>query len=605
MISEIQISELIARIHTWGKQENTAYKKEDKERAKYFSDVHMNISELKLSVSYHADYGVFPEKLILDAAPNETDPEFNYRKKNYKQITKPIWDKALGQTYRIFNPQNYHTNWKEQEYEDFFLYTYPLYGSYPQFFKDVVHAMKFADPNSVLACKPQFIPGDFTEEGEFIVDQSEPITPIAELYTADQCFEYREGNYALLLTKYYSPITVGNKEVDEGLVFEIYDDTNIYRVYQIGKKEDWDFEYYLYYRHGWESMPAWKLKGKRVYHPIETLYYSHFMCAVPNLDMAAIYNSTQFGVINKVAYPTRWYFEDECDTCNGSKFIHDYELGTNTTCNVCHGTGKKFTFSWGKDYKIPMPQNLTDTDTQQLPTPPIGDHSPSLSAPEFLETKIEKLLSTAFTNLNIEVTEQPTGVSATEVKDDQENKYTFLLQITDEEFDLLQNSLDAQAYMRWGEKYEGDRIEITPPSEFSIRSSYELTDEYKTAIEAKMPVIFQKKILEENLKQRFKGDTEMEKILQIVIAVDPLMTKTDMEVSALVNSQIIPKWRAVLHHFIYQFIEELNIDGKFFDKDPADQKKELEAMAKTLASETDVNTADSILQSIPKLAPQN
>jgi len=589
MLDEKEILLIVSSIHNWGKQHDSTKKKV------YFSEVHKNISELRESVSYHADYNIFPEKLITSAAPNETEPEYKYRKANYKQITKPVWDKALAQTYRIWNKQNSHIKWKEEDYENYFNYEYPLYGSYPQFFQDVVHKMKFADPNAVLAAKPKFIPGAYNE-GEFIVDQSEKVQPITELYSADQVFEYKEGEYTLLLTKYKSDIIIGNDTKKEGHVFELYDDMNIWQIIQVGKQNEWEFEAHVYYKHNWEAMPAWKLKGVRVYDPIETIYYSHFMCAVPNLDMAAVFNSTQFGVINKVAYPTRWYFEDECETCEGEGYT-DFD-GDRRNCTICKGSGKKFTFSWGKDFVIPMPKNLTDEDTTQLPNPPFGSETPSMDAPEFLDKKIERLLGTAFVNLNMDITEEPTGVSATEVKDDQENKYTFLVQITSEEYDLLQTSLDAQAYMRFGGKYESERIEVISPSEFSIRSSYELTEEYKTATEAKLPVIFQTKILEENIKQRFKGDTDMEKKLEVIIYSDPLMTKTDTEVIALVNAMMIPKWRAVLHTFAYQFIDELNKDGKWFDKKLEEKKKDLEDLAQTQAKELETRSAQEILKTI-------
>ncbi len=145
----------------------------------------------------------------------------------------------------------------------------------------------------------------------------------------------------------------------------------------------------------------------------------------------------------------------------------------------------------------------------------------------------------------------PNGQTATETKIDQEDKYTFLLQISREVFELLQASMDAHGYMRWGDTYENNRIEIIAPNEFSIRSSSELTAEYQIASDAKLPTIFQQRILMENLKQRFKGDSVMERKLEIVQQADPLMTKTDMDIQALVSNQLIPKWRAVLHHFIY------------------------------------------------------
>lgn len=562
-------------------------------KEKYFSETHKLISEMQENISYHAVFGVFPYKLINSAAPSEDAKEFKYRKENYKQVTKPVWDRQLSQTYRIFNEQNFSINYKDDVFKQYFCEEYPTYQSLLKFFKDYVHKQKFADANSVVAVKPKFLP---TKEidGEIVFDQSQEISPIAEMYSAKQVFEYAEGEYCLLLSNSKNKLQDG-----EGLIFEFYDKNDIWIIRQIGEKTEYKFEYEIFYSHNYGVLPAWKLQGIPIYHPIEMIYYSHFACAIPNLDQAAFLSNTQFGVIHKNAFPTRWYYEDTCAGCDGRGRYEDGEDWT--TCNQCKGTGKKFTFSWGKDYVIPMPQNLIDQDTTQLPNPPFGTHDPTTTAIEFLEAKIKTLLDTAFLNL-LDNSEKPTGKSATEILEEKDNKSSFFIQISNEEFSLLKKIFDAHGFMRWGEKYLKNSIEINEPVEFGMRTSAELTDEFKIAAEAKLPSVFQEKLLLENLKQRFKGDVSMQRKMNIVVKSDVLLTKTDIEISSLISNNIIPKWRATLHLYAFQILNELNElygDG-FFEKPDEEIRQLLIAESKKIDSETQTRSADSILNELTK-----
>ena len=598
-LSEDQILALINEVKEW---QERATKKNAKEEDEYFNSVHHETSEHAEHLSYHADFGVFPDDLIEKAAPNETKEEYEYRKANYKQVTKPAWDKALSFVYRVFNEQNYTIDWKEEEYKEYFTYEFPKFGDYIKFYKQVVTPMKFADPNAVLVIKPYEIPTKvaYDEEGNEMekADQSAQISPTIELHKSKNVLICKEGEYALLLREKRVPVKVGAKWKNEGLFLELYDANNIYHIRQYGDRDAYTFELELYYSHNWDFLPAWRLGGVPVYTQEEYYYNSYFSGALPNLDQAAIFASTQFGVISKVAYPTRWYYSDNCSTCNGDKFTLDFDSGERQRCTSCNGTGKSFTWSWGKDFEIPMPQNLTDQDTTQLPTPPFGMVDIGTNAIEFLDKKVASLIETAFANLNIDITSKPNGQTATESKIDREEAFSFLMQVSSELFSLLQNTIDAMAYMRWMDKYEGSRIEIIAPSEFTIRSSEVLTEEFSTAMDAKLPAPYLAKILQEGVRQRFKGNYDTERTLEVVAAVDSLMTKTDMEIASLLGAGIIQKWQGVLHTNIYNFIaQEVAVNEAFLMGDIwADIYPKLKQRADEMAVTANVRTAEQILR---------
>lgn len=591
MLTTKDIDDIVGRLNKWG----TGSKKEP-----YYSSAHKFISQLRERVSYHSDYDVFPEKLIASAAPNESAAEFKYRKSNYKQKTKPVWDKALSATYRIFNEQNYKIDWKEKDYKEYFTYTYPVHGDYVQFFKDVVHKMKFADPNAVLAVKPSYIPGEFIGD-EFIADQSKQIEPIAELFVADCVFEYIEGVYCLLKTQRKSDITVAGKTKKEGLIFELYDTNTIYLLTQTGDQKDWLFDVSEYYQHNWESLPAWKLKGHVQYDAVERLYYSYFMGAVADLDEALFLNSTLFGATNRVAFPTRWFYEDACSSCSGKGFTIDYSSGNDTKipCELCGATGKKMTWTWGKDIVIPMPENLTATDTTQLPTPPAGVIDPSVASLTFLNDKVKALLDSAFIPLNIETASKPNGQTATEVAIDRDEFFSFLIQISKEEFYLLIQSIDAHAYMRWGDAYEGKRITVSPPTEFELRNSQERIAEIGTAKTSGMPQAYIDKLITEDVSQRFQSDTDIQRVVELGIYCDGLQGLSDGTITNLINRGVIDKWKETLHYYKFNYLYALvNADASYLEKSNDEIKAELEAKAKADTLVPAQRKADDILQSL-------
>ena len=257
MTEELLIN-IVERLTSWGKKQKKGMKDDDK----YFCEEHEKTSEHEEELSYHSVYGVFPEKLILKAAPNETKEEFEYRKENYKQITKPSWDKAESFIYRIWNKQNYDIEWSNEDFEQYFTVDFPKYENYLSFFRDVVTKRKLSDPNAVLVVKPYYVPyTEIEEEGEVMLvpDQSEMISPYVVIYSSKDVFMYEEGEFTLVKRKEKTVVRKDGKNVKEGYWFELYDKNTIYWIKQVGKKEDYTFEIEVYYEHEYESLPAWRL----------------------------------------------------------------------------------------------------------------------------------------------------------------------------------------------------------------------------------------------------------------------------------------------------------------------------------------------------------
>lgn len=561
---------------------------------KYYDGIHEEISKLYERVSYHSEFGKFPNDLFVKACPNQTPEEFTYNKETYRQKTKASWDKAVSATYRIWNEQNYSIDYKNDEQKEYFTFLYPYHGDFEAWFKDVIHPAKLADPNGVVAVFP-IIPTRKveTENGiEEVVVQSELISPVCKYFDADDVWVFRP-DFCMLQTEEKSKVFEGGKEKKEGLVFLVYTTQDIYKVTQKGDKNKYQFDYELYFNHAWDYLPCFKLKGI----PQEEIYHSYFMGAIPFLEDAILTDANFRAVKHRLAYPTRWYYTDNCNDCRGDKYIE--ENGERHACATCKGTGKRMTFSPFRDYEIPMPENLTSADVTNLPTPPFGSDSPDTTALEFLKKEVQDLTEQGFASVNIDVTNKVNGQTATESKIDREEFFSLLTKIATELFDLMANLYDAQGWMRWGKNYE--EIGLTEPTEFTTRSAESLTEEFKSAVDAKLPDPYKKKVLMENLKIRFSGDEGMQKVLKIVSAVDPYMTITDQDLNLKKSNGLVALWECILHDRVYTFIaDQVNQKDTFLDQDITEIRSALETMAKTKAAElTPVNrTAGGILNNL-------
>lgn len=569
---------------------------------KYYDDTHKQISELEEQVSYHADFGKFPDDLFKEACPNQTPEEFEYNKKTYRQKTKAAWDKAVAATFRIWNPQNYSIFYGDEKQKEYFTYLYPIYGDFEEWYKDNVHPDKLSDPNAVVAVYPQ-IPM-IEVEGELKVDQTKEISPVCKVFDAEKVWIFN-NEFTLLETEERSEVTDGGKLKRTGLIFLYYDKENIYYVEQFGKKEEYKFQYYLYFNHAWGYVPAFKLKGV----PDDEIFHSYFMGAVPFLEDAILTDANFRAVKHRMAYPNRWYYTDSCNECNGNKFIEDYATGEKHTCHVCKGTGKRMTFSPFRDYEIPLPPNgVSGTDTTQLPTPPFGTETVDSAIFEFLKKDVRELTEDGFAAVNIDITNKVNGQTATESKIDREEFFSLLKKISDELFYLLQDLIDAIGWMRWGVTYDNNRTIVNPPSEYTIRSAESLTEEFKTATDARLPSPYKKKVLMENIKIRFSSDEKLMRVMDLVSKIDSFIDIDDNTLNLKKSNGLIALWECVLHDRIYTFInDKFNDDPEFLIKDFDVIKKELEDMAKAKALELTPNnrSADAILGNITKNAATN
>jgi len=213
---------------------------------------------------------------------------------------------------------------------------------------------------------------------------------------------------------------------------------------------------------------------------------------------------------------------------------------------------------------------------------------------EFLKKDIQDTIDKAFVMANIPVTSQANGNTATEAKIDRDELIVALMMEATQLFHMLNNCLWYIGYMRYGKDYKGHTI--TKPTDLSILTAYDLTQEIKEA--TLQPSIYKAQLYKEYGNARFSGDTnEMQRLYEVAEYTDSLLYMSSEDIRANVLMGTVAKWQVILHNSIVSFIKQKVAENpEYLEGEFAVIKTDLESMAK--AMETNLNPqmgAQSIL----------
>ena len=551
-------------------------------------------------------FGHFPDRIFDRKVPNETDVQRDYRKSAMEAYTMPVWSRAVGAVQgRIWNEANYDITYNDEEHKAYFTQDYPKWSSLTQWFKQVRLPYKLQDANAVMVVHPGKLPTRLNGEDELVVDDTQMLSPVAKIYAAWQVVSMSD-THALIFTEENSTVTSGTRQVQEGIVFELYTETELWRIVQVGRKVDYTFDYELYYTHDLGVLPVWRLGGTPM-QQYEGIFQSYFFPAVADLN-TALFDETTLNIA-KLAniYPERWEVRSKCKNqlCNGSGKIPDMSQAVEPgherpriSCPDCGGSGYR-----------PHPLNIITVNlpdrldieggAQQPPTPPVGYLTKDTETVAFLRDEIKRKKEDSFLNLNLDVSNKPNGQTATESKIDREELFSMLLQITSEEFEALGWAVWAIGTLRWGEAFDEVKPSIDAPTNFTIRSYAELTQEMADARENKLPAVAFRRLLEEYMATRFSQDYRMSRLTDLVFYADRLVMASDAEVVMMVAQRLATPTEAVLHYSIYTLIERaIQEKPDFIIDDVEAQAAKITEMAAMIAGGLQPDTADDLLREL-------
>jgi len=257
-----------------------------------------------------------------------------------------------------------------------------------------------------------------------------------------------------------------------------------------------------------------------------------------------------------------------------------------------------------QDYVHEAPTPTNNTGIQDVPFPGFAYVSPDGAIIKDNEEVIDKYMSIAFSFINFEGT--PDGAkaglgqdaTATKTKIDREEQFVSILDISNELFELLWKYLNAAYKIRYNEE---SPIKITPPKNFELVTSQEMTTELSEAKTNGIPAIVISEMIVEYLAKKFPLGSDINRIAQIAQYSDPLFTYSLTDIQVLQATGVIEKWEAVLHAHFEQFMYQIMAEKENWMEAELSEIKDLleaKAKAKQTALDSGKNTADNIMSQI-------
>lgn len=572
-----------------------------------FNHTYARQVELKERMEIHTELDKKPKELMKKRGPYEDDRQYEYREKNFNNVTMPYFMKAVGKLNRIMNKSNYSIQWQQGEEQEYFKKYIPIFGSIEDYFEQIVIIEKILDPNALLVVKPLSLPVREAEvEGEIVIvfDDSKPIDPVPVIIECDDVIDYMPGVYAMIELEEKTWVEYGGRKVKEGLIFEFYDTQNIYRIKQYGKKTDWTFTApEIYYPHQLGYLPCEKLRGIPKNDDGHIYYWSYFIYAIPLLDIAIYeYSNLDISLITQM-FPQRSEWVEKCNNegcVDGfiQKFVDDkVHL---ETCNRCNGTGKAQPVGVMQVKQFTVPDAMQPDDPiKSVQFPGVAYVAPPVEPLQFVYDKFQQDIKDAFGFINMEVSNSDVKGSETALgkQIDREELFAFLMRISNEVFALLSFTIKAIGEMRYGKDFEEPIVKA--PTSFAIRSEYDLTEELIESKKAQIPDVAMRQIIREYIGKRFSNQKNIEQIIELAFYADRFITSNVVDMTARLANGTADKWEAILHDSIYTMIDaELKTNEKFFEQDIEVQNQILVDKAKAIAAgitQGKTETVDKIL----------
>lgn len=556
-----------------------------------FNSLYAKCVRLYQKTRPHAEDEYFPADLFRAKAPNQKPEEYRYSREMLLKTGTPThsyWAKALSVLNRIWNEKNYSIEYPEIEgveyadytAKDYFEKHYPEHKSIEAFFRELVTQTKVADPNAWL-CLDVKLPGEDEE-----IDQSKPAEPFMRIMPCYKVLDFKAGEWVLTLSDEKSWVDYGGISKKEGFVLHFRDKTGLYKIEQRGKKTEYEFsEPELLFAWNLEYLPCARLKGQPKCTDKELYYQSVFAPAIPSLNIALIDSNTL--QVSKVAgaYPERWEYVDDCDA-EGCEYglIYSDDRESMHRCHQCAGAGRKNYASALSVMQIPAPKDNSMGVQSDKMHPPFAGYVEKAGLVEmlkFLDEQVEANCIRAFEFINFDVSNSNVKGSETALgkQIDMQAQFSFVMQISNEEFDALGFSINTCGLVRYGAKWEP--VEIGYPQNFSIRSDADLTDEITKAKTSGIPSVALTALINEFMQSRFNSRADVDRRFNLISQADRLLPFSSMEVISKLSAGTILKWQAILHDQIDYFIAKAERENDaFWEIELADQIVILEDYAK-------------------------
>jgi hypothetical protein len=519
------------------------------------------------SIETHTSYEYFPEHLFSVRAPNQDEKQAKWIRANYKPTTMPVYEDFKATVTRAFADQNWRIDYKpeaderfgDESFEEYVNKQIDNFGSIEMFVKSMLPALKIKDANGIIALYPETIP--VTEDGETL--SNELVKPQPYYYSCKRIVGKEDDKYFMVVSQYRSKVKVGSKYETTGEVLMFFDDQNIWKVYQTGKKDDFIFsEPELFYNHDIGYVPCTQLMGTPLLIDNNVVYQSPFITSVPILDQVVLDNSYLNLSKATSAFPFMVALGETCNftnqdgsICNDGQILNGEKY---STCPACNGAGVRSRFSPSGVLLIKPKTSVSEGDTG-LSGEYIKFVSPPMDTLNFLRKEIDEGMNKARGIIHINTSDAAVSGDEARTATGSLNKlrslYAFIKPISDQMFMVWEFMLNTIGDMRYGEFFGS--VEVVYPTTFDIMTPSDYLGVISQGIEANVPPSVSYANVYNYLKAIHYTDKESNAMYELILAADELLLMNSADIALRVANGTVEKWQDVLHNSAPQLIMEL------------------------------------------------
>lgn len=499
------------------------------------SPVYEETKKLYESIRVHAN-GEYPEKLIGERRPHESDYVHKYRKKIYVPITKETFSAVINSLGKIRRSTDWSISYdkskvparvpESETLQQYCEFKYPYHTSVTNWTFSVLLKCYLMDANALVLVKPLYIPDSDTEF----------LQPFPFIFYSDQVIDYKENQYAVLID--------GKKDKrGKPYLWHVVDDEGIYTYSKDNKGNIYlESEYF----HGLGYMPIVKLKAVYKESVNEySVYESRLSAMIPRLDEAVReYSDQQANIVNHL-FPERWeYASQPCGSCVNEVGVSCGQVKKFTgkdkkefiyeKCGSCNGTG---TVAGSSPYSkfVVRPANV-NLGEQTTPIPPFGYVGKDTAIIESVDKRIEFHQYKALASINMQfLVQTPLNQSGLAKEVDRDELNNFVYNVAEdlvEAMDSIYKITNDYRYMIIVQN-ETERKEMLPsiavPEKYDILSTTYLADEVKAARESKLNGVIISALEVDYVNKKFYNNSQVKNEMTLVMNLDPMVGATEDE----------------------------------------------------------------------------
>lgn len=558
-------------------------------RGKYRHPYYEKAVELKKAMSVHV-YGDKPVELLSRVRPGEDKAITDYRLENFEPTTKAPCGKAIKIVSKIFNPNLSSIifpvdNENAKKLSEYTTEYFPVYNSLTVYNKDVTLKKMIADPNAVMAVRPQRKPRN----------DAERVKPVIIIYGSENVYNWDYDHYLIFLSE-------ETQNGEKFFTFEYYDYQQILKFRVQSPREDEieieeileeSYQHNFVDKNGEQQIPAWKLGGNSIPLPDgEVVYESYFADAQAHWNLSIIHESDVLGAFIKHMNPQRYIIGEECHNEKIEegiryKCIHGVMRAPGSTithsCDVCNGSGKVATSPF-EDH-ILLRQKLEEMTNISMDA--VGYVKVPIDATKLLAERVDDMVAKGNSAINMDIEdkvgENQSGIAKVYDRSAQNNTiYDIGSQMYDvhfqNQFYFINKYMFQTEAKSAGKNVDENLPQINKPTSFNIESISELLAGLKDASTAGVDrnVLQSKEIA--YLSRDMETNPNLKKYYISIIELDPLFGMKQEEIDANLIGGLIKKSDAVIHFNLKPFVDRAISEKKdFLDWD---RPKKLELLLK-------------------------